>query len=231
RSAGDEAKRRIEHAQHPLELVAALENQPGRRDDTVGALAARQPRAFLDAVDRNFARAAENREHRAVFEKIDRVIPPFPRGDLAPVKPKDAVELAAFEGYLRGEVRRSAQCLAPSELARFSLAEAHGASRCEKGRCGMIALLPAHRKGLLTTLRPVRWHRKSRCLRVVRARSRPRFHKPVRKIHIAAQIRPRACPGNLRYGVLSGPGRQKLRIPQPPSPPGFEQTGPFVSDG
>src|SRR5262249_7136944 len=129
--------------------MAALENQPGRRDDAVDALAARQPRVLFDAVDRNFARAAENREHRAVFEKIDRVTPPFSRGDLAPVKPKDAVELAAFEGYLRGEVRRSSHCLAPVDLARFSLAEAHGASFCEKDRCGMIAPLPAHRKGLL----------------------------------------------------------------------------------
>jgi hypothetical protein len=63
------------------------------------------------------------------------------------------------------------------------------------------------------------------------ARNKPGIHETVRKFHNTALIRPRARRGRLRYRNLSGPGRRQLRIPQPPSPPGFEPTGPFVCDG
>ena len=91
----------VEHAQHAVEFVAAPHDQAGRRDHAVGALAARQPRIFLDAVDRDFGAAAEHREHRAVLEEIDGVVAPFSGGDHAAIKAEDAVELAPVEGHLR----------------------------------------------------------------------------------------------------------------------------------
>ena len=121
------ATTRIERssAQHAIELVAAAHDQAGRRNHAVGALAARQPRIFLDAVDRDFRGAAEHREHRAVLEKIDGVIAPFAGGDHAAVEAENAVELAPVEGHLTGGGGRSK--LAPAPLARFDFADVHAA--------------------------------------------------------------------------------------------------------
>ena len=49
------------------EFVAAAQDQSARRDHAVDALLARQPRIFLDAIDRHFGGAAEHRKHRSVF--------------------------------------------------------------------------------------------------------------------------------------------------------------------
>src|ERR1043166_8065344 len=82
--------RLVEHAEHAVELMAALEDEPGRRNDAVDALAARETRIFFDAVNGDFRGAAEYREHGAVLEEVDRVIAPFPGRDLAAVESEDA---------------------------------------------------------------------------------------------------------------------------------------------
>src|SRR6185312_9709437 len=61
-SAGDDVQRLVEHAQHAVEFWAALEDMAGHRHDAIGALAAREPRILLDAVDRHFGGAAEHRK-------------------------------------------------------------------------------------------------------------------------------------------------------------------------
>ena len=94
------AQRLVDRAQHAVELVAAAHDQAGRRDHAVGALAARQLRILFDAVERDFAGAAEHRKHRAVSEEIDGVVAPFAGGDLAAVEIENAVEFAAAEGDL-----------------------------------------------------------------------------------------------------------------------------------
>src|SRR5580700_8625195 len=97
----------------------------GRRNHAVGALAPAEPRIFLDAVDGNLRGAAENRKHRAVFEKIDGVITPFAGGDHAAVKAENAVELTPAEGHhTRGGGRSK---LAPAPRARFDFADIHPA--------------------------------------------------------------------------------------------------------
>jgi hypothetical protein len=64
---------------------------PGRRDNAVGALAPAKPGVLLNAVDRHFAGAAEHRENRAIFKKIDGVIAPLAGGNFAAVKPQEPI--------------------------------------------------------------------------------------------------------------------------------------------
>src|SRR5207249_11134007 len=87
----------IDRQQHTFEFVAAPQDQAGRRDHAVHALLARQPRIFLDAVDRDLGGAAEYRKHRAVFQKVDRVVAPFAIGDHAPIQIEDTVEFETIE--------------------------------------------------------------------------------------------------------------------------------------
>src|SRR5262245_60011598 len=111
--------------------MSAAYDATGRRDDAVGALPTRQLRAFLDAVDRDLAGAAEHGKHRAVLEEIDGVVAPFTGGDLAAVETEYAVELAPVEGHSAcGGEGRNAWGLAPVQLARFCFAVVHAAPPC-----------------------------------------------------------------------------------------------------
>src|SRR5205823_2050744 len=124
----DHPQRAVERAEHSVELLIAPENVSGRRNDAVGALAARQPRIFLDAVDRDFTGAAEYRENRAVFEKVDGVIAPLAGRDLAAVKPQEPIELAAAESYFTGGDVRT--MLVPAPRAWINFAEVHDGASC-----------------------------------------------------------------------------------------------------
>jgi hypothetical protein len=119
-------QRLVHRAQHVVELMAALDDQPGRRDHAVGALLAREPGILLDAIKRDFGRAAEHRKHRTVSEKIDRVIAPFAGCHHAPVKAEDAVEFAPAEGDFAGDAGLIVD-RAPALLARVGFAESHAA--------------------------------------------------------------------------------------------------------
>src|SRR5207344_890212 len=90
----------VDRSQHTIEFVAAPHDQAGCRNHAIGTLAARQLRVFFDAIERHFRAAAEHRENRAVFEKIDGVISPLAGCDLAPIQIENAIELAAAESYL-----------------------------------------------------------------------------------------------------------------------------------
>src|SRR4029077_222088 len=87
-------------SQHTIKLVATPHDQAGCRNHAIGALAARQLRIFFDAIERHFRGAAEHRENRAVFEKVDGVISPLASCDLAPIQIENAIELAAAESHL-----------------------------------------------------------------------------------------------------------------------------------
>src|SRR6201992_2758135 len=89
----------IDDQQHTVEFVAAAQDQPGRRYHAVHALLARQPRIFCDAVDRDCGGPAKHREHRAVFEEIDRIVTPLAIGDHAPVEIQNSTELETVERY------------------------------------------------------------------------------------------------------------------------------------
>src|SRR4051794_7409682 len=87
----------VDHEQHPLEFMAAAQDQAGRRDHAVHALLAGEPRIFLDPVDRDFGGATENGEHRAFPQEIDGVVAPFAIGDHAAIQIEDAVEFETVE--------------------------------------------------------------------------------------------------------------------------------------
>src|SRR3954452_16190534 len=89
----------VDHQQHAVEFMAAAQDQPGGGDHAVGALLARQPRILLDAVDRHFGSAAENRKYRAVFQEVDGVVAPFAVGDHAAVEIEDAIKFETVECY------------------------------------------------------------------------------------------------------------------------------------
>src|SRR6516162_4449228 len=100
--------------------MAAPKNQSGGRDHAVGALPARQPRTFFDAINRDVAGASKNRKHRPISEEIDRVIAPFAVRYLATVEAQNAIELTALEhdGWSGGEPGS----VAPARLAGVSFA-------------------------------------------------------------------------------------------------------------
>ena len=79
--------------------MAALQDQPGRRDHAVSALTARQLRRFLDTVKRHFGRAPEYGEHRLLAQSIDGVVAPFAARYLAALDVQDLREFFAVEGY------------------------------------------------------------------------------------------------------------------------------------
>src|SRR5688572_23450999 len=105
--------------------MPALDDQPRRRDHAIGALLAREPRIFFDAVERHFGGAAENGKHRAVFQKINRIIAPLAGCDHAAIEAENTVEFAPAEGDLPGDDASTG--LAPALLARFGFAEGHAA--------------------------------------------------------------------------------------------------------
>src|SRR6267142_3718438 len=107
--------------------MAALQDQAGDRHDAEDALASRQLRVFLDAIDRHFRGPAEHREHRPVLQEIDGIVAPFAGGHLATIEPEDALELSPAEGDLvAGSEERKG--FAPARLAGFGFArpESHG---------------------------------------------------------------------------------------------------------
>src|SRR5271170_2728915 len=145
RSAGDHAKRAVERAEYAIKLLAAAQNVTGRRDYAVGALPASKPRILLDAINGEFAGAAENGEHSPVLEKIDGVITPLAGGDLAAVKAENAVKLAPAEGDLACGGGRAQ--LAPAKHARFSFAECHAAPPVSLKLHGRFMIAPDARVG------------------------------------------------------------------------------------
>src|SRR4051794_26125696 len=105
--------------------MAAAQDQAGGGDHAVGALLARQPRILLDAVDRHFGSAAEDREHRAVFQEIDRVVTPFAVGDHASIEIEDTIEFETVECYPAWRRARSGVALRCAHLAWISLPRHH----------------------------------------------------------------------------------------------------------
>src|SRR5712675_1175184 len=89
----------VDHQQHAIEFVAAAQDQPARRDHAVDPLLAREPRIFFDAIDGYFGGAAEYREHRAVLEKVDGIVPPLAIGDHAPVQIQNTIEFETIERH------------------------------------------------------------------------------------------------------------------------------------
>ena len=65
-------------------------------------------RALLDAVDRVFGGAAEDREDRHLAQAGNPVIAPFARSHHATVKPEDHAKLGAMERHLFGRCGRGA---------------------------------------------------------------------------------------------------------------------------
>src|SRR5262245_56821944 len=108
--------------------MASAYDQAGRRDHAIGALPARELRAFLNAVDRNLGGAAEHGKHRAVLQKINGIVTTFAGGDLATIEAKNAVEFAPVESHSAyGDEGHTSGSLAPMRRARLSIAAAHSA--------------------------------------------------------------------------------------------------------
>src|SRR4029079_5950345 len=94
----DEAQAPVERAQHPRQIVASLQDQTGRGDHAIGTLPPRQLRRLLDTVERRFASAAEDGEHRLLAQRVDGVIAPFAARDFPSVDAEDLGEFPAIEG-------------------------------------------------------------------------------------------------------------------------------------
>src|SRR4051812_22124900 len=77
--------------------MAAAQDQPGRCYHAVHALLAREPRIFLDAIDRHFRGAAEYRKHRTVLQEVDGIVAPLAIGDHAPVQIQNTIEFKTIE--------------------------------------------------------------------------------------------------------------------------------------
>ncbi len=73
--------------------MAAFQDEPTRRDDTVGALLARQLRTLLDAVERIFGGSPEDGEGGSLAPHLERVVAPLSGRDLARVDRENGVEL------------------------------------------------------------------------------------------------------------------------------------------
>src|SRR4051812_17185046 len=101
-SAGHHRERTIDRAQHAVELMPTAHDETSRRDHAVDALAACKLWILLDAVDRNFGAAAKDGEHRAILQKIDRIIAPLTSRDLAAIETKQAIKLTPIECHLLG---------------------------------------------------------------------------------------------------------------------------------
>jgi hypothetical protein len=100
-SLRNQLQSRVQRGNHASKIVAAFQNEAGRRNHRIGALLSRQPRILLDPVERIFAGAAVNRKNRFLGGKIDPVIAPFAAGDLA------AVEIENFAQFVPVNARRS----------------------------------------------------------------------------------------------------------------------------
>src|ERR1700681_2836961 len=131
----------VERAQYAVELVAATDDEAGRGDDAVDALAARETGIFLDAVDRHFGGAAEDRKHRAVLQKVDGVITPLAGGDFAAVEAENAVEFATIESH-SGRGGGGDVCAAPGNLAWVNFAEGHTAPPLTVTRHNRVMIAP-----------------------------------------------------------------------------------------
>src|SRR5262249_4628970 len=118
----DQREFAVDDQQHAFQLVAAAQNLSAGRNHAVRALLARQPRVFLDTIERHFRRAAENRKHRPVLQKIDGVVAPFTISDHAPVKVEDAIQFETVERYILGREWRGAAALLPPGLAWVCIA-------------------------------------------------------------------------------------------------------------
>jgi 2-dehydropantoate 2-reductase len=99
-ASSDHRELAVDHEQHAVKLMAAAQDQPGRRDHAVHALLARQTRILLNPVDWNLGRAAEQREHGAILQEIDGVVAPLTLGHHAAVKVEDSIELETIERHL-----------------------------------------------------------------------------------------------------------------------------------
>ena len=131
--------------------MAAAQDMTGCRNDAVGALPALQARIFLDPVNGEFGGAAENGKHGAVFQKIDRVVPPFTGCDFAAVETENAVKLAPAESNFACGGGRAH--LAPAPRARLDFADGHAAPPLSKLLHGSFTTLhdragPMRRQGL-----------------------------------------------------------------------------------
>ena len=97
-----------------------MEDAAVHGDDGVLALAAGEPRALLDAVDRMLGAVAEDREDRDVAQHRDAVVAPEAGGDHAPVEAEDRRELGAVEADpvgKAGELRDLGPAIMPPTMA------------------------------------------------------------------------------------------------------------------
>jgi hypothetical protein len=92
-SSGNELQSAVEGRDHMAEVVTVLENKAGCRNHRKGALLAREPRVFLDPVERKLASAPVDGKDRLLGRKIDRIIPPFSVADFAAIEFEDFLQL------------------------------------------------------------------------------------------------------------------------------------------
>ena len=78
--AGHDAHRFVDRTQNRIKLVPSAHHKPRGRDHAVCALAARELRTLLDAIDRGFRSAAKNGTHGPVPQRVGRnhsIAPPL----------------------------------------------------------------------------------------------------------------------------------------------------------
>src|SRR5262249_40884002 len=114
--------------QHTIELVPTANDETGRRNHAVGALAARQLGILFDAVDGNFGASAKNGKDRTILQEIDCIVAPLTSCDLTAIETKQSIKLSPIERHLlRGD--EASGHLAPKGLAWFCVAWTDGHRR------------------------------------------------------------------------------------------------------
>ncbi len=87
----------VENAKHVFQLMAPFQDQSGRRNDRVSALAAGKLGPLFDAVKRHFAGAAEDAEDGGFAQIVDGVVAPFAADHAPAVGLEDGVQFPAVE--------------------------------------------------------------------------------------------------------------------------------------
>jgi hypothetical protein len=92
----------FQHLQHLIKVMAPAQHAAIHADHGVKPLPLPQLRTFLDAVQRRFGGAAEDREDRKVAHRGDGIVAPFPGSDHPAIDPQDQAKLPAVKADLLG---------------------------------------------------------------------------------------------------------------------------------
>src|SRR5262245_50728841 len=88
----------VENPKHAAQVMSAVQDQPCRDDDAIGALVPGYSVVFLVRIERSLRGPAEYGDQGPVAEHVDGVVPPLALGHAAAIDGQDLVEFKPVEG-------------------------------------------------------------------------------------------------------------------------------------